>query len=169
MSARAALLAGLALLTLPLAAADRDRSAPVSLRADRIDIDQRRGVSRYLGHVRLQQGALLITADRAEARSRGNVLERVVAKGNPATFRDQPEGQTQPVHGRARRLEYQALEQRIELSGDVELQQGRDTMRAGVMRYELASRRLQAERDDAQRVYMALSPRRETPDAGGRR
>ena len=194
MRARAVWFAAMAAIAPLLAAADNPRSAPVSLRADRIDIDQRTGVSHYTGHVNLQQGATRITAARATARSRGDVLERVTAEGNPATFRDQLPGETQPVHGTALRLEYEAVAQRARLSrkveiqhaGDtlradavdydlttrrahaeraVEIQHAGDTLRAGVIDYDLTSRHVRAERDAQTRVYMAVVPRRpETPD-----
>lgn len=158
MTARAALCIALMALAPALPAADNPRSAPVNLRADRIDIDQRTGVSRYIGHVDLRQGATRITAAVASARSRGSVLERVTAEGRPATFRDQPADDPQPVTGTAGRLDYEALTQRIHLSGDVEIHHAGDMLRAGVIDYDLAARSAHAERDDKTRVYMAVVP-----------
>lgn len=117
MTYRALPLLALAALALPAAGADRPPAEPVNLRADRIEIDQRRNLSRYQGHVVLTQGALRLTADRAETRSRDQTLERVTAEGRPATFRHRPEGQPEPIEGEALRAEYEASEQRLHLYG----------------------------------------------------
>lgn len=166
MNPRAAVFLALAALAPSLPAADKPRSAPVNLRADRIDIDQRTGISHYIGHVDLRQGATHITAARAEARSRGNVLQRVTAEGQPATFRDQRAGDPQPVSGTAGRLEYEAVAQRIHLSREVEIHHAGDLLRAGVIDYDLTARSLHAERDDRTRVYMAVVPHAPETPAG---
>lgn len=165
-AARAVFLVVLALLVPSLRAADDPRSAPVNLHADRIDIDQRTGISHYIGHVDLRQGATRITAAHAEARSRGSVLERVTAEGQPATFHDQPTGQAQPVSGTAGRLEYEAVAQRIHLYREVEIRHAGDTLRAGVIDYDLTNRSLHAERDAKTRVYMAVVPHAADMPAG---
>lgn len=156
---RHALLTLLLAATLPAAhAADKARQEPVNLRADRIEIDQKTGISRYLGHVRLTQGTLRLTADRAEARQRGEALESVIAHGKPATFRERPEGQTEFIDGQAARAEYYALERRVALYGGVDIQRGRDHLRAGEAHYDMTSGTLRATSDATQRVYAALAP-----------
>jgi lipopolysaccharide export system protein LptA len=157
---RATLLLLLAAAGLPLAAAERVRDEPVHLRADRIEIDQKKGVSRYVGRVSLRQGTLRITAARAEARSRGDTLEFVTAQGNPLTFRDLPAGQTQPVEGAARRLEYEAGERRVHLYEEVDIHQGDDRIRGGVVHYDIPNQTVRAESDGRSRVSAALMPRR---------
>ena len=153
-----ALLAGLAL---PLAAADRERTEPVQLRADRIVIDQKSGVSRYQGNVRFRQGELQITAANAEARHRDNVLVSVTAQGSPVTFRDLPPERTQPLEGTAQRLEFEAEAKRLHLYEKVELHHDGDSIRAGSIHYDPALEQVIAERDEQSRVYSAISPRRQ--------
>ena len=166
---RLLLLAVLATTSLPLAAAERTRTEPVHLRADRIEIDQKKGLSRYLGNVSLRQGALQVTAARAEARSRGDTLEFVTAEGAPLTFRDQPPGLDQPVHGVARRLEYEALERRVHLYGEVEIHHGDDLIRADSLHYDIANDSAQAESGAGTRVQTTLTPRREDSPHPGRK
>jgi lipopolysaccharide export system protein LptA len=134
------------------------RQEPIKLRADRIEIDQKTGVSRYRGHVRFNQGTLQLTADHAEVRSRGNTLESVVAEGKPTTFRERPEGQLEFIEGQATRVEYDALQQKVHLYGDVDIRHGRDNFRAGVAHYDMTTETLHAERDATQRVQAALTP-----------
>jgi len=109
-----------ALLAMPLCAlaAENNRQQPVHLRADRIDIDQKKGLSLYRGHVIFSQGTLRLTAARAEVQNRANAVETVTAEGKPVTFRHRPEGQKEYVEGKARRAKYYALAQRLDLYGE---------------------------------------------------
>lgn len=155
-----ALLLALALPPAALAAgAAGERQEPVHLRADRIEIDQKKGVSHYQGHVQLTQGTLRVTADRADAKQRGDLLENVIATGKPVTFRDRPEGQTEFIDGKAARAEYDAPGRQIYLSGGVDITRGHDNVRAASAHYDMNARAVHAERDAGQRVYMALTPR----------
>ena len=109
-----------ALLAVPLyaLAADNDRQQPVNLRADRIDIDQKKELSLYRGHVVFSQGTLRLTAARAAVQNRGNAVETVTAEGKPVTFRHRPEGQKEFVEGTAGRAVYHAPAQRMDLYGE---------------------------------------------------
>jgi hypothetical protein len=77
------------LLAMPLCAlaADNDRQQPVNLRADRIDIDQKKELSLYHGHVVFSQGTLRLTAALAEVQNRGNAVETVTARGRDLRHR----------------------------------------------------------------------------------
>lgn len=149
-----------ALLT-PLCAlaATADRQKPVNLRADRIEIDQKKGTSLYRGQVLLTQGTLRMTATRAEARNRGTKVETVTAEGKPVTFRQRPEGGTEYVQGQAGRVHYRVPEQLVDFGGNVTLQRGRDTFRAALANYDIAKRHIVAEGNAEQRAYVALVPR----------
>jgi len=109
-----------ALLAVPLyaLAADTDRQQPINLRADRIDIDQKKELSLYRGHVVFSQGTLRLTAARAAVQNRGNAVETVTAEGKPVTFRHRPEGKKEFVDGTAGRAVYHALAQRLDLYGE---------------------------------------------------
>lgn len=144
-------------------AAGNDRQQPVNLRADRIDIDQKKKTSLYRGHVVLTQGTLRLTAARAEARQRGNQIDTVTAQGAPVTFRHRPEGGVDYIEGNAGRAHYQVAERRVDLYRNVTVQRGRDTFRAAVAHYDLEKRNLTAEGDAERRAYVALVPRARVP------
>jgi len=149
-----------ALLPATAGAAEPSRQLPVKLRADRIEIDQKTGISRYSGKVVLTQGTVRLTADRAEARTLNQSLQRVTAHGRPLTFRERLEDGSGFVEGEARNAEYEAVERRIHLSDQVELRRGKDVLRAGRMRYDIDLKTVHAETEDGQRVVAALEPRR---------
>lgn len=150
-----------ALLVDPLCAlaADNERQLPVHLRADRIDIDQKKGLSLYRGNVVFSQGTLRLTAARAEVQNRASVIETVTAEGKPVTFRHRPEGQAEFIEGAANRVVYHALAQRADLFGAVQVQRGRDLFRSAVLHYDIANQSMIGESANGQRVYTALQPR----------
>ena len=159
MAPRTLLFFSLLLAPLCALAATSDRQKPVNLRADRIEIDQKKGTSLYRGHVLLTQGTLRMTAARAEARNRGNKVETVTAEGEPVTFRLRPEGGTEYIQGRASRVHYRVPEQLVDFGGNVNLQRGRDAFRAAHARYDITTRQVIAEGNAEQRAYVALVPR----------
>jgi lipopolysaccharide export system protein LptA len=157
------------LLAMPLCilAADNERQQPVQLRADRIDVDQKKGVSLYRGHVVFSQGGLRLSAARAEVQSRANALETVTAEGQPVTFRHRPEGLAEFIDGIARRAVYHAPTRRVDLYGEVQIQRGRDLLRSAVLHYDIENQSLIAEGTAGQRVYAALMPQTGTPTLPG--
>ena len=160
-----------ALLVDPLCAlaADNDRQQPVHLRADRIDVDQKKGLSLYRGNVVFSQGTLRLTAARAEVQSRANAVETVTAEGKPVTFRHRPEGLAEFIDGTASRAVYHALTRQVDLFGEVQVQRGRDLFRGAVLHYDIENKSMIAEGTAERRVYAALVPRAGTsPLPGGR-
>lgn len=144
----------------PAEAAEPLRQQPVNLRADRIEINQKTGISRYLGKVVLTQGTLRISADRAEARALNQGLDRVTATGRPVTFRDRLPDGSGFVEGEARNAEYLASARQLHLHDQVVVRRERDELRAGRVRYDIELKTVHAERDGDQRVIAALVPRR---------
>ncbi len=171
MMPRRASLVLFALLAVPLyaLAVDSDRQLPVRLRADRIDVDQKKGLSLYRGNVVFSQGTLRVTAARAEVQNRASAVETVTAEGKPATFRHRPEGQTEYIEGEANRIVYHALERRTDLFGDVQVQRGRDLFRSAVLHYDIENQSMIGEAANGRRVYAALVPRARKPALPGDR
>ncbi len=159
------------LLAVPVCgpAADDIRQPPIHLRADRIDIDQKKGLSLYRGHVVFTQGTLRLTAARAEVQNRASVLETITAEGRPVTFRHRPEGLTDFVEGEASRAVYHAPTRRVDLYGEVQVRRGRDLFRGAVLHYDIGNESMIAESANGRRVYAALVPRGDRPALPGDR
>ena len=148
------------LLVAPCAlAVENERQLPVNLRADRIDVDQKKGLSLYRGHVLFSQGTLRLTAARAEVQNRASVIETVTAEGQPVSFRHRPEGQTEFIEGEASRVVYHALTRQVDLYGMVQIQRGRDLFRSAVLHYDIEKQSMIGESANGRRVYAALVPR----------
>ena len=136
--------AGLALLALtcawtpPAAALSSDREQPIELEADSARIDERTGVSVYTGDVVLTQGSTRLLADRltVERRNDGN---RLLAEGEPARFRQQPDDRPEPVEGRAKTIDYHTGQEQVVLTGEAEVWQGGNRFASERIVYDVAS------------------------------
>jgi len=156
-----------ALLAVPLCvlAADNERQLPVNLRADRIDVDQKKGLSLYHGNVIFSQGTLRLNAAHAEIRNRDNAVESVTAEGKPVRFRHRPDEMTEFIEGEALRIVYQVPAQLADLYGEVQVQRGRDLFQSAVLHYDIENQVMIAEGANEQPVYAALVPRTKNPES----
>lgn len=135
------------LLLLPATggALESDRQQPIQIEANRVEIDEREGTSTYIGNVQVQQGTLQLTAGRVVVHRGQEGLQRIVAFGDPAAFRQQPEGADYLIRGQARELRYDAGGGTVELTGEAHIWQGRDEFSGARVVYELERERVRAE------------------------
>lgn len=143
-----------------------DREQPIKLSADRVDMNQKTGLSKYVGNVVLVQGSLRIEADEVTVRFSGSEIDTVSGKGKPVTFRQRVDNQEEEVFGSALRLQYRAADNRLELYDQVTFRQGEDVFRTPVLRYDLASSKLTALGKSEDRVHSVIQPRKTGEDKG---
>lgn len=122
-----------------------DREQPIHVKANRIEINQKKSTTLYIGRVSFVQGGINIQADRAEASYKGDKIDTVVATGNPVTLVQPSDTPGQDLHVSALRLEYHALDSKAVLSGEVRLQQGTNVVLCNTLHYDLAEGSLTAE------------------------
>jgi len=149
----------LGLLATPAAAQEQ---GPVRLSADRAEVDNRSGTSIYRGDVVLTRDGARITGDVMWVYTNAQrELERVEVEGEPATYRQQPEGDGQLVEAEAPRMEYYASgPERVRLLQGGRLWQGENEVRGQTITYFVADERVEAEGgaggDD--RIEVTVSP-----------
>lgn len=97
---------------------------PIYIESRSLLIDEKQGLSHYRGKVRFTQGSLVIHASEIKVFSRKGLLEKVLIQGNPSHLQQQAEGQQQPVIATARRIEYSANDDTLQLFGNVLVKQG---------------------------------------------
>lgn len=142
-----------------------DRDQPMRIEADRLDIDDAKGVSVYRGNVIVRQGTLELRADELRAyRAAGGrrTLERIVANGKPATFKQRPDGAQEDIHGSATQLEYHLAAERLILQGTAHLQQAGDEFSSNRIEYEVGIQQVKAAQGAGgeERVQVTIQPRR---------
>jgi lipopolysaccharide export system protein LptA len=147
-----------------------DREQPIHLSADRIEINQKKLTTLYIGHVRFTQGGLRIDADRVEALNRGNKLDTLTATGKPVTVVQRGAEGEPDLHAKAARVVYRALEQKLDLYEQAQIQQGPNAIEAAIMHYDLQEETLSADGGGGEgRVTVVIEPKtlEKTPAAGG--
>ena len=126
-----------------------DREQPIHIKADRIEINQKKSITLYIGRVSFIQGGMRINAARVEASYKGDKIDTIIATGKPVTLYQPSETPGQDLHASALRLEYHALASQADLSGEVRLQQGANLVLCNTLHYDLAESTLTAEGDGA--------------------
>ncbi len=109
-----------------------DMRKPISIEADRMDIDDSSGKSVYYGNVKLKQGSLTLQANKVtviQSKGKGK-SSKVIAEGEPAIMRQTKDGTKEQIEGRGNRLEYTVSSKLLLLIGKASLRQGGDTFRS---------------------------------------
>lgn len=118
-------LAGLVALTPVVAWAERaDRDKPMNVESDRLDHDDLRQVSVFVGRVVLTKGTLILKGDRIEVREdpQGFQFGLVIPKpGEKAFYRQKREGVNEWIEGQADRIEYDGKADVVTLIRDARL------------------------------------------------
>lgn len=85
------------------------------IRAISTETSLRTGTTQYIGNVVLTRGTTRFEADQITEYRNGNQLQRIVAEGNPAIYRDENARVSDIVYGVAKRVEYIAGESKVVL------------------------------------------------------
>ncbi len=137
-----------------------DRNQPMYVEADRADIDDKRGVSVYRGNVRITQGTLQLTAAELTVHSKGGDIIKAIAVGQPATYRQRPDGKDTDIEAEALRMEYFAAEQKIILLEKARVTQGGDSFSSEKIHYDIGKDVVKAgDGTPGDRVRITIQPK----------
>lgn len=137
-----------------------DSEAPLQVRSDDWEADRARDVAVFRGNVTIEKGSLRIEADEVRLRTRDGEVQEGTIIGTPARFRQQPEGKP-PVEGEARRIEYDAANGIVILTGEAWVRQEGDEIRSETVRYHIDDERVTATSSESteERVRITIQPR----------
>jgi lipopolysaccharide export system protein LptA len=137
-----------------------DKEQQIQLEADRVDIDDAKGVSTYQGNVVLIQGSLHVWCDAMTIYSSSQAANKIVATGNPARFRQKPEDKDE-IQGEALKIVYFTNEEKVHLLQEAQLTQNADVFRSQRIELDLLRDTITAGRtkDTPGRVHITLQPR----------
>ena len=159
------LLASLLLLLPGLLLAQEPSSEPITVEADRLELNSRSGLSTYQGNVEMRQGTLLLRADKVVLHSKGSNLQLAVADGKPV-YLERTDPQTgELLKANASHMEYRIGAGVLEMKEQAHLWRGKDEFSGDHIIYELNKRVVRAfgEKNgkDEGRVRVILQPRKE--------
>ncbi|CEA00759.1 lipopolysaccharide transport periplasmic protein LptA [Pseudomonas saudimassiliensis] len=165
----------LALLTgaaAPALALPDDANQPIRIQANAATLDDRRSTAVYTGNVIITQGSMRLTGNRVTLTTNdAGDVSKVVSVGSPATYRQQPEADGNPVDARAQTIEYHAADDRVVLIDQAFLEQGGNTFQGQRVSYDIsrqvvdAGRADASEGDNAERIEIIIQPRKRTEPA----
>lgn len=147
----------------PVAAEQADRKQPIVIEADKPGtLDLQRQVMVFNGNVKIEQGTMLIRADRIEVRELPDGQRAAVATGSadrPASYRQKRDAVNEIVEGSAARIEYDGRSGQLRFVGNSTVRRLRD----GVVADQITGAVISW--DDASQVFAVQGG---DPAAGGR-
>ena len=154
----ALMLAGMLSLAAPdaLALKDDDKQ-PMLIEADKVELDEAKSLSVYIGNVQVDQGSMRHLADRVTVHHKPDRrIKTVVAEGAPAKFKQLLDGDQGEVHAFSRQMDFDADKNELVLTGEALLIQGDDRIASDRIVYDRARSRMQA--GGTGRVKITLTP-----------
>ena len=124
-----------------------DRDQPATLDADEFDMDFQTGVRTYRGNVIYQQGSIRLFADELVAYFKDGDLQRAVARGNLAEFRQRPDDSETDIVGVALRIELNEVDQIITLQDRAKVTQDTNTVTGKRIIYNMLTEKVKVRSD----------------------
>lgn len=121
-----------------------DRDKPIQIEADQADINERTGISVYTGNVIIVQGSLKITANILTVSAKDGAFQKMISTGNPATFRQRPDGKDEDVTGEGQRIEYFGSRDTVYFYDNAKLEQTGSTFRSDRIVYDILNDKINA-------------------------
>jgi lipopolysaccharide export system protein LptA len=124
------------LLHTPISWAElNDRNQPMQIEADQVIMNEALQTSTFTGNVRVNQGTLQIRGDKiiVSQDKQGNKICKIY--GSTASFRQKREGLNEYVEGYGERIEYDTLNQILDIYGQARLKREQDFIRGEHIHY----------------------------------
>ena len=155
-----------------------DRDKPVQIESDRMEYDDARRISTFIGRVILTKGTILIRSDRMVVREDAEGFQYGRAEGQPASFRQKREALEEFVEGYGLVIDYDGKAETVTLTSQASLrrlerEQVQDEVHGARIIYQSSAEFYTVEGRapgalGSDRVRMVIQPRRSgSPDAGG--
>lgn len=138
-----------------------DKTIPIDVKAYTVVIDERLGLSTYTGNAQIEQGDLIITAEKIQIFSENQAITKVIAVGTtkkPAYYKQNQVNQAEFVEATAQTIVYFIGKQLVRLKGGARLIQGADSFSGGVLSYDINQDKVIAikSKDGTQRVKFKI-------------
>ncbi len=157
---------------LPAWAEKADRDKPIQVESDRMEYDDARRISTFIGRVVLTKGTILIRADRMVVREDNDGYQYGRAEGKPASFRQKREALEEHVEGYGLVIDYDGKAETVVLTSEatlrrLERERVLDEVHGARITYQSAAEFYTVEgrapgATGADRVRMVIQPRRTT-------
>jgi lipopolysaccharide export system protein LptA len=167
--AAALLTLGLGLTPCSAVALQSDAAQPMLIEADRVEVDEGKSTSLYLGQVQVDQGTMRLLADQVTVHHRSDrQIKYIIARGEPASYKQQLDGEQGEMQAFAKRMDYDADRDELILTGEALVIQGTDRIASERIVYDRAHARVQAGGDSRVKIQMTPQAKKDgKPPAPG--
>lgn len=114
-----------------------DSDQELTLEAVSAEFDETLGMTTYTGNVVMQQGSMIIHADKLVIYGKLDSANKVIAIGKPAKFQQTAKVDAQPVRASANKLEYEVSNETLVLVGNAALDQEGSSLKSNLIRYDV--------------------------------
>jgi len=137
-----------------------DREKPVHISADKVTIDEKTGVSKYMGNVKISQGSMQLTGEHVTVYQPEGKLDKIIVNGAPAQFKQLSDKNNLEITATALKLLYYTISEKLILTGNAKLVQGQNSFSGHVIEYDTRNSTVTANTDDdkKQRVNAVITP-----------
>lgn len=123
-----------------------DRGQPIQIKADSAERDERQGTTTYRGDVTIDQGSMNISGDEVIFYGSREVT-KIIAKGQPARLRQQPDSDKPVMKARANSITYEVLGQNVELKKQAVIEQEGSIVRGSRIFYDIDQQIIKADNE----------------------
>lgn len=118
-----------------------DRNKPATIEADEVEFDFRTGKRTYKGNVIVTQGTLRITGEKMVVQydQDNNQIESATSWGEPATFKQRPDGKEHDVYGKGNTIILNEIENTLTLVENASMTQAGNTAKGREIVYDMGS------------------------------
>lgn len=155
------LMIGLMFAAASVQAAKADRDQAMQINAATLKTVEASGITVLTGDVRMDQGSLMIRADRAEIEQVEGETRRAILDGAPVHLEQDIDGQGR-LKADAKRIEYLLTEDRVIMTGAVRIERPRGVMTGERVVYHLDTGEMEAG-EPGGRINMTIAPKPKTP------
>lgn len=143
---------------------ETDRDQPATLDADEFDMDFQTGVRTYRGNVVYQQGSIRLYADELVVYFKDGELQRAIARGNLAEFRQRPDDSETDVVGVALRIELDEIKQIVTLKKRAKVTQDTNVVTGKTIIYNMLTEKVQVRSGKKDSTRTTVQPKADASD-----
>lgn len=137
-----------------------DQNKPVKIKADSVSINEKTGISRYLGNVIFSQGSLIIKGNMVVIHQVDGNVNKIIVTGKPASFQQQQDNKKELVEANAGQMEYITKDEKVYLSQNASVSQGDNLLKGNEIEYNTRTSTVTAQKSDnnTNRVHVVIEP-----------
>lgn len=112
-----------------------DKNKPMTIEADSVEIDEKKGLTVYRGNIDVRQGTLHVTGDTLVIEKENGEVKVVTVVGQPATYKQRPDNKPQDVKAKARKLQVYPKRDLVRLERDARVTQEGNIYTGNIIEY----------------------------------